>query len=99
MVRPCACFGPGAQKRLTVCRRARNFPAAQLEVECGGLARSSPEDVGFWHLADIPPALTNVRYGGKSGHDANGPLCRRMTLSGHSIDARRSQFWIVRIFT
>ena len=39
--------------------------------------------VRYWHLADIPPAQTNVRYGGKSGHDANQPLCRLMTHSGH----------------
>ena len=45
--------------------------------------RRWPVNVCFWHLADIPPALTNVRYGGKSGHDANGPLCRLMTYCGH----------------
>ena len=28
-------------------------------------------------------ALTNVRYWGQSGHDANGPLCRLMTQNGH----------------
>jgi hypothetical protein len=28
-------------------------------------------------------ALTNVRFWGQSGHDANGPLCRLMTHSGH----------------
>ena len=39
--------------------------------------------VRLWHFSDIPPALTNVRYGGKSGHDANGPLCRLMTYCGH----------------
>ena len=42
-----------------------------------------PTQTPPWHLADIPPAQTNVRYGGKSGHDANGPLCRLMTQSGH----------------
>jgi hypothetical protein len=31
----------------------------------GGLARSD-WDVRFWHSSDIPPALTNVRYGGKA---------------------------------
>jgi hypothetical protein len=38
MVRPFACFGPGARKRLTVCRRARKFPPAQLEAKA--LARA-----------------------------------------------------------
>jgi hypothetical protein len=28
-------------------------------------------------------ALTNVRFWGQSGHEANGPLCRLMTQSGH----------------
>ena len=37
-------------------------------------------DVSSWHFADIPPAQTNVRYRG--GHDANGPLCRKMTQVG-----------------
>ena len=30
--------------------------------------------VCFWHLADMPLGLTNVRYGGKSGHDAKPAL-------------------------
>ena len=34
-----------------------------------------------WHLADIPPALTNVRYGGKSGHDTNRPLWRLIPIA------------------
>ena len=42
-------------------------------------------DVRFWHFADIPPAPTNVRYRGYSGHDANWPLCRLMTQSGRYI--------------
>ena len=40
-------------------------------------------NVRYWHFSDIPPALTNVHYRGKSGHDANGPSCRLMTQSGH----------------
>ena len=30
----------------------------------------------------MPLALTNVRFRGQSGHDANGPLRRLMTKSG-----------------
>ena len=35
--------------------------------------------VHFWHLADILSALTNVRFGGKNGHNSNATLCPRMT--------------------
>ena len=31
-------------------------------------------DVCFWHIADIPLVLTNVRYRGYSGRDVNGPV-------------------------
>jgi hypothetical protein len=30
-------------------------------------------------------ALTYVRFEGNNGHDADGPLCRQMTLSGHCL--------------
>ena len=41
--------------------RARNFVSACL----------IRLDVRLWHKADVPPALTNVRFEGKSGHDAD----------------------------
>jgi len=41
-------------------------------------------NVCYWHIADVPLALTNVCFDGKNGHDANGPLCLLMTQSGHS---------------
>jgi hypothetical protein len=28
----------------------------------------------YWHKADMLNALTNVRFWGQSGHDANGPV-------------------------
>jgi hypothetical protein len=40
--------------------------------------------VRFWHIADVPLALTNVCFEGKNGHNANGPSCLLMTLSGSS---------------
>ena len=35
--------------------------------------------VHTWHKADMRNALTNVRFEGNNGHDADGPLCRLMT--------------------
>ena len=40
-------------------------------------------DVRFWHLADAPLALTNVRFRGKNGHDAGLRPIPLMTQSGH----------------
>jgi hypothetical protein len=40
-------------------------------------------DVAFWHLADVPLAMRNVRFRGKSGHDADQSECPLMTQSGH----------------
>jgi hypothetical protein len=41
------------------------------------LCASSPyarkEQMG-WQFSDIPPALTNVCFQGKNGHDANGAV-------------------------
>ena len=41
----------------------------------GGLKRFVPplplyRHVCYWHLADVPTALTNVCFEGKNGHDA-----------------------------
>ena len=55
-------------------------PATQREV-----LTCQPGAVHTWHKADVPIALTNVCFGGKNGHDANGPLCRLMTQSGHRL--------------
>jgi hypothetical protein len=46
-------------------------------------------DVRLWHFSDIQPALTNVRFEGNNGHDANGPSCPLMTQSGHSGHANK----------
>jgi hypothetical protein len=46
--------------------------------QCLGLVLN----VCYWHLADVPLALTNVCFEGKNGHDAHAPLCRLMTQSG-----------------
>ena len=53
--------------------------ASKLEV-----AGRLKADVRLWHKADMLNALTNVRFLGQSGHDANGPLCRLMTHNGPS---------------
>ena len=42
-----------------------------------------PGAVHTWHLADIQPALTNVRFEGKSGHGADVMRCLLLTQSGH----------------
>ena len=55
------------------------------------LAKKRPVTEQKWTLSLCPlMALSGhstradeVRYGGKSGHDANGPLCRLMTYCGH----------------
>jgi hypothetical protein len=39
--------------------------------------------VRFWHFSDIPPALTNVCFEGKNGHDAGATSFPLMTQSGH----------------
>jgi hypothetical protein len=72
---------------------ATSIPATFLRVTVALDYKPSPRhnqiacvvrrDVCLWHFSDIPPALTNVRYWGQSRHDANGPLCRLMTQSGH----------------
>ena len=49
--------------------------------QCLGLVLN----VCYWHLADVPLALTNVCFEGKNGHDAHAPLCRLMTQSGHTM--------------
>jgi hypothetical protein len=41
--------------------------------------------VAFWHKADIPIRLRNVRFWGQSGHDADVLQCPLLTQSGHSI--------------
>ena len=40
-------------------------------------------DVCCWHLADVQTALTNVRFEGNNGHDADVTRCPLMTQSGH----------------
>ena len=40
----------------------------------------------FWHIADVPLALTNVCFEGNNGHDADVRRCLLMTLSGHCGD-------------
>ena len=39
--------------------------------------------VRLWHLADVSLALTNVCFGGKSGHNAGVTRFPLMTQSGH----------------
>jgi hypothetical protein len=50
-----------------------------------GLLGFGPErsKVRYWYLADMLFTLANVCFWVESGHDANGPLCRLMTQSGH----------------
>ena len=45
--------------------------------------------VCFWHKADVQTALTNVRFEGNNGHDADGTRCLLMTLSGHDYRVAR----------
>ena len=40
--------------------------------------------VCLWHLADMLNALTNVRFEGNNGHDADVTRCLLMTQGGHS---------------
>ena len=40
-------------------------------------------EVRYWHKADVPLALMNVRFEGNNGHDANVTRCPLMTQSGH----------------
>ena len=42
-------------------------------------------EVRLWHLADAQPSLTNVRFEGNNGHDADVTRCLLMTLSGHRL--------------
>ena len=42
-------------------------------------------------LADMQTALTNVRFEGYNGHDADVTRCLLMTQSGHS---RRKTQWV-----
>ena len=42
------------------------------------LAHSS-RNVSYWHLADLPLALTNVCFEGENGHDADVTRCLLMT--------------------
>ena len=41
-------------------------------------------DVRFWHIADVPLALTNVCFEEKNGHDAGVTPFPLMTQSGHA---------------
>jgi hypothetical protein len=49
---------------------------------CGGSKRCK---VRLWHIADIPPAPTNVRFWGNRGHRADFPPYRLMTQSRRAI--------------
>ena len=44
--------------------------------------------VCFWHKADVQTALTNVRFEGNNGHDADVTRCLLMTQSGLSGSAQ-----------
>ena len=57
-------------------------PATRREV-----LTCQPGAVHTWHLADMPLALTNVRFEGNNGHDADATRCLLMTQSGHSLGA------------
>jgi hypothetical protein len=53
----------------------------------GGQTRSrrlAETNVRYWHKADMLHALTNVRFEGKNGHDADVTRCVLMTQSGHA---------------
>jgi hypothetical protein len=39
--------------------------------------------VRYWHKADMLNAMTNVRFEGNNGHDADVTRCLLMTHSGH----------------
>ena len=58
--------------------KGRKFRAS----ECGNKARRWC-NVRFWHIADVPLALTNVCFEGKNGHDAGVTPFPLMTQSGH----------------
>ena len=45
--------------------------------------------VRSWHKADMFKALTNVGFGGQSGHDADTGQCPLMTQSGRSLAGKQ----------
>ena len=52
------------------------------------MARARLGDACLWHKADILNALTNVRFWGNNGHDADMTRCLLLTQSGRSNLAR-----------
>ena len=53
-------------------------PPAVLAGAC-----SRFRNVRLWHKADMQTALTNVRFEGNNGHDADMTRCLLMTHFGH----------------
>ena len=56
--------------------------AGTITAACGHRS-SAAANVGYWHITDVPLALTNVGFEGKNGHDADVTRCLLMTQSGH----------------
>jgi hypothetical protein len=52
---------------------------------------ASPVSVGKWHTADVPLALTNVRFEWNNGHDADVTQCPPVTAKS-KLDLSLRQF-------
>ena len=53
----------------------------------GGITRRNMTHVRLWHIADMPLALTNVRFERNNGHDADVTRCLLLTQSGRPTTA------------
>ena len=52
------------------------------------MINAAANNVCYWHFSDIPPALTNVRFEGNNGHDADVTRCLLMTQSGRPMPSK-----------
>jgi len=65
-----------------------SFATPQHFLVCiidGKSSAIDPSNVRLWHKADMLNALTNVRFEGNNGHDADVTGCLLMTQSRHHL--------------
>ena len=75
------CHSPGCMRHHSLAPEPRAEQRSLPRLREAASSTTAKFDVRFWHKADMLNALTNVRYWGQNGHDANRPLCRLSTLS------------------
>jgi hypothetical protein len=63
-------------------QRQLNNHVSDRRLGVSGVA-TAPPNVALWHKADITRVLSNVRFCGQSGHDADLTRCPLLTHSGH----------------